>query len=138
MYNSDMPTCAELPSTQQLVRSTLIALVSAIVILVAVILPAEYAIDPTGAGKVLGLTDMGEIKQQLAQEAAADNAAKQPAVQGVADAMNSANPAAPKASAPTREDTVLLALKPGKLRKSSLRWKKAKQPALSGNLKGAL
>jgi hypothetical protein len=31
-------------------------------------MPAEYAIDPTGIGKVLGLTKMGEIKQSLAEE----------------------------------------------------------------------
>ena len=35
-------------------------------------LPAEYGIDPTGAGQVLGLTEMGEIKQELADEAEAD------------------------------------------------------------------
>lgn len=74
MYNSDMPTRAELPTTKQLIRSTLIALSTAIVLLVTVILPAEYAIDPTGVGKVLGLTEMGEIKAQLEQEAAEDEA----------------------------------------------------------------
>lgn len=77
MYNSDMPSRAELPSTGQLIRSTLMAFVAAIVILLTVVLPAEYAIDPTGVGGWLGLTDMGEIKQQLAEEAAAD-AASQP------------------------------------------------------------
>ena len=35
-------------------------------------MPSEYAIDPTGAGRLLGLTQMGEIKQQLAEEAAAE------------------------------------------------------------------
>ena len=71
MYNTDMPTRAELPSTGQLVRSTLIALATAMVLLVTVILPSEYAIDPTGIGRLLGLTEMGEIKQQLADEAEA-------------------------------------------------------------------
>ena len=33
-------------------------------------LTAEYGTDPTGVGNVLGLTEMGEIKQQLAREAA--------------------------------------------------------------------
>lgn len=74
MYNTDMPTRAELPSTEKLVRSTLLAAVAASVLLVTVVLPAEYAIDPTGAGRLLGLTDMGEIKQQLAEEAALDRA----------------------------------------------------------------
>ncbi|GAM66049.1 hypothetical protein JCM19232_1567 [Vibrio ishigakensis] len=77
MYNSDMPTRAQLPSNGQLIRSTLIALVSAALILVTVILPAEYAIDPTGVGRALGLTEMGEIKAQLEQEAKEDEARAQ-------------------------------------------------------------
>lgn len=72
MYNSDIPTRAELPSTRQLIKSTIIAIISAIVILVTIVLPSEYAIDPTGVGKVLNLTEMGEIKQQLHAEAEAD------------------------------------------------------------------
>lgn len=72
MYNSDLPTRAELPTSRQLVRSTLIAAGVAAALLVAVVLPAEYNIDPTGAGRLLGLTQMGEIKVQLHQEAEAD------------------------------------------------------------------
>ena len=72
MYNSEKPNKEDLPSTRQLVRSTLIALASAIVILFTVILPSEYGIDPTRIGAVLGLTEMGEIKRQLADEAEAD------------------------------------------------------------------
>lgn len=74
MYNTDMPNRAELPTTKQLVRSTFIALGTAFILLITVVLPAEYAIDPTGVGRVLGLTEMGEIKAQLAQEAEADQA----------------------------------------------------------------
>ena len=74
MYNTDMPTRAELPSTRKLVRSTVIAAVSATAILVTVVLPAEYGIDPTGVGSALNLTEMGEIKTQLAAEAEADAA----------------------------------------------------------------
>ena len=75
MYNSDTPLRAELPSSKQLVRSTILAAVSALVLLVAVVLPAEYGIDPSGIGRVLRMTEMGNIKQQLAAEAAADAAA---------------------------------------------------------------
>lgn len=63
-----MPNRAELPSKRKLVRSTLIAAASAAVILVTVVLPAEYGVDPTRIGGVLGLTEMGQIKQQLALE----------------------------------------------------------------------
>lgn len=69
MYNSDIPNRAELPSTKQLLRSMLIAIISAVAILVTIVLPAEYNIDPTGIGRTLGLAEMGEIKQQLADEA---------------------------------------------------------------------
>ena len=72
MFNSKAPTLNELPSSQQLLRSTVIALIAAIVLLVTVVMPSEYAIDPTGVGRMLGLTQMGEIKQQLAEEAAAE------------------------------------------------------------------
>ena len=74
MYNTDAPVRAELPSSQQLARSTLIAVVAAAAILLTVVLPAEYGIDPTRVGRVLGLTEMGEIKRRLAAEAAADTA----------------------------------------------------------------
>ena len=74
MYNSDTPSQAELPSSNQLIKSTILAAIAAIVILFTVVLPAEYGIDPTGVGKLLRLTEMGQVKQQLAEEAAADAA----------------------------------------------------------------
>lgn len=77
MYNTDIPTRAELPSSKQLLRSTATAFVAAAGILVTVVLPAEYGIDPTGIGRPLGLTEMGEIKRQLAAEAEADRAGSQ-------------------------------------------------------------
>jgi hypothetical protein len=58
-----------------LIRSTLIAGGMAAAMLGVVYLPAEYGIDPTGFGAVLGLTEMGQIKQQLYAEAEADEAA---------------------------------------------------------------
>jgi hypothetical protein len=45
-----------------------------VAVLTVVYLPAEYGIDPTGFGAVLGLTEMGQIKQQLYAEAEADEA----------------------------------------------------------------
>ena len=63
MYNAEIPKDIELPSSSKLIKSTAIAAVSAVVVLVTCVMPAEYAIDPTGIGKVLGLTKMGEIKQ---------------------------------------------------------------------------
>ena len=65
----------ELPSTRRLLRSTAIAALVAAAILVTIVLPAEYGIDPTGVGKVLGLKEMGDIKMALAMEELDDHAA---------------------------------------------------------------
>jgi hypothetical protein len=98
MYNSDLPTRAELPTSAQLVRSTLIAAGVAAVLLVTVVLPAEYGIDPTGTGQLLGLTHMGEIKTQLHQEAEADR---------LRDQATQATPASP---APERRSSLIGAM----------------------------
>ncbi len=72
MYNTDLPRRVDLPSSGRLLWSTFVAFAVAMLLLVTIILPSEYAIDPTGIGRMLGLTQMGEIKTQLAEEAAAD------------------------------------------------------------------
>ena len=74
MSNPQLPPITP-SSPRQMLRSVLIALAVALLLLVTVVLPAEYGIDPTGVGRVLGLTRMGEIKVRLAKEAAADAAA---------------------------------------------------------------
>jgi len=74
MHNAPKPKLEDLPTKAQLRRSTLIAGIGAVFIGICVYLPAEYGSDPTGVGSILGLTEMGEIKQQLAAEAAADEA----------------------------------------------------------------
>ncbi|HHC6462251.1 TPA: transmembrane anchor protein [Vibrio parahaemolyticus] len=129
MYNTDMPNRAELPTTKQLVRSTFIALATAIVLLITVILPAEYAIDPTGMGRALGLTKMGEIKAQLAQEAEEDQANSsvvadtktvqnapvkaEPEVAPQQLEVASTKPDDPVAVEPVWKDKMLISLKPG-------------------------
>jgi hypothetical protein len=45
----------DLPSSRQLLRATLVAIAAASVILVAIVLPAEYGIDPLGTGRATGL-----------------------------------------------------------------------------------
>ena len=73
MYNAEKPKLDELPSSTQLIRSTIIAIVAAILILVTIVLPSEYGIDPTGIGRATGLAEMGQIKQELSKEAKQDH-----------------------------------------------------------------
>lgn len=114
MYNTELPNRSELPSSKQLLISTVIAIAIAAVLLVTVVLPSEYGVDPTRFGRVLGLTQMGEIKMKLAEEAKADReaTAAQPAAvpaKTVAPASNAASTTT--AAAKTEEMTVTL--KPG-------------------------
>lgn len=82
------PHLQSVPATPGgLIRSTLLAAGAAGAILVLFWLPAEYGIDPTGVGVLTGLTEMGEIKQQLAAEAEAD------ALAAAATALEPATPA---------------------------------------------
>ncbi|MCR8915271.1 hypothetical protein FDP08_19015 [Marinobacter panjinensis] len=130
MYNTDVPSRNELPSAAKLVRSTIIAAIVALVLLVTVVMPAEYALDPTGTGRLLGLTEMGEIKEQLAEEAAADEAAQMAPVQSsgeepaskpaepVSEAIVTAEaeaeePAPTPAAEPEWDDEVRVVLTPG-------------------------
>ena len=46
------------PSSKRLLVSTLAAVAVAIILLVTAILPAQYGIDPTGAGRLMGLTSL--------------------------------------------------------------------------------
>ena len=72
MHNAPKPNLEDLPTKAQLRRSSIVAGIGAVAIGVMVYMPAELGKDPTGVGTLLGLTEMGEIKQQLAAEAAAD------------------------------------------------------------------
>lgn len=107
MYNANKPDASELPSSKQLLKSTGIAAVIAAAILTFTVLPAEYGVDPTGVGSLLGLTEMGRIKMQLAEEAAADAAAdaaippQEEATAAPSLAPPAAEPAAPVAEAPS-------------------------------------
>ena len=50
MFNANRPARSELPTTGKLLKSTGIAAAVAGVILVTVVLPAEYGVDPTRVG----------------------------------------------------------------------------------------
>lgn len=115
----DMPSAPqnELPSSAQLLRSTLIAAAVALVLLVTVVLPAEYGVDPTRIGRMLGLTQMGEIKVSLEKEAAAADsaeAAARLAGEGPVEALVPVASEAPEpaASLPAKSEVTELVLRP--------------------------
>jgi hypothetical protein len=110
-----LSTPPEPPSARKLLRSTAIAVAIATVILVTIVLPAEYGVDPTGIGRLLGLKEMGEIKMRLRNEeaghAAEDSSANTPAASAptTPPPVAAAAPAAPAA----KSDTVQVLLLPG-------------------------
>jgi hypothetical protein len=55
---SSSPYESQPPSARRLLASVAIAIAGAALVLVLIVLPAEYGIDPTGAGQALGLTKM--------------------------------------------------------------------------------
>ena len=62
------------PSSRQLARATLLAIAVATFVLVTIVLPAEYGLDPTGAGRALGLfrpqVDTASVSAALPESAA--------------------------------------------------------------------
>lgn len=136
MYNANMPHKSELPSKAKLVKSTILAAVSAGVLLVTVVMPAEYGIDPTGAGRFMGLKKMGEIKVSLAREAAAqqaavpaagDQTAALPAGMPVPDITAEVKPTPVAAAAKIRTDEMQVTLAPNEGTEIKVELAKGKQ-----------
>ena len=93
-------TAADVPSSRTLLRSTLIAAGVALVLLVTVVMPAEYGVDPTGIGRLLGLKEMGEVKVALAREAATADSVEAAARRTGAEAASNSPAVAPAATPP--------------------------------------
>ncbi len=154
MYNSETMLRAELPSSRKLMRSTILAALSAAVILVTVVQPAEYGIDPTGVGRVLGLTEMGQIKTRLAAEAAAEATGQKPAAEPSIAGITVSNPvpasptrqaATPKATPvaaaaqPTSwRDEMRFTLKPGEGMEVKMRMKEGERTVFAWNVEGGM
>jgi hypothetical protein len=118
---ASMPT-PEPPSAGRLLRSTLIALGVAGLILVTIVLPAEYGVDPTGVGRLLGLKEMGQIKMRIAREEAGhteDEAAAAPSGVSTAVSPAGATTAATVASA-TKSDVTEVVIPPTQAREIKL------------------
>ncbi|MFO7984181.1 MAG: hypothetical protein R6V08_12100 [Desulfuromonadales bacterium] len=128
MYNNHRPSHADLPSAARLIKSTVVAIALAAVVLVTAVLPAEYGIDPTGVGNVLGLTKMGEIKASLAEEVAAESASEQEmkpeAGKVVEPVAKPEKPAVTQSEKPVKSDSITVSLKPNQGREVKVRMAK--------------
>lgn len=58
------------PSLKSLIIATAFAILLAIIILISAVLPAEYGIDPTGVGKMMGLTVLSAQTKATSQSLA--------------------------------------------------------------------
>ena len=103
MTNFEPPNPSELPTIGQLNRATGLAVLIAGAILMTTVLPAEYGIDPTGIGQVLGLKEIGDMKEAAASEQA-------PAA---TTAMNAPVATATTSSPGVQTGKVTLTLQPG-------------------------
>ncbi|WP_410498676.1 transmembrane anchor protein [Chitinibacter sp. S2-10] len=133
-----------MPSAQKLFRSTLLALSTAAILLITVVLPAEYGIDPTGVGNALGLKKMGEIKQALAAEAAQD-AAKDAVAAGNSPLQSTAQAATAEQAKPVtetnriaRNDQTVITLKPGEATEIKMEMQKGAKVNYSWRSEGGL
>ena len=137
MYNTDLPSRAELPSSRQLIRSTLLAAVAASTLLTTTVLPAEYGIDPTGIGSLLGLKKMGEIKTSLANEAAQQT---QNVPAPVSSGSQASKTTAAAKSAGTelarKVDEISVTLKPGQSAEVKLEMRKGAKAAYRWAVRG--
>ncbi|MCM2342254.1 transmembrane anchor protein [Rhodoferax sp.] len=142
MYNSETTLRAELPSSRKLMRSTILAALSAAVILVTVVQPAEYGIDPTGVGRLLRLTEMGQIKTRLAAEAAADATGQKPvpdaSISGTAVSNSQPAPVAAAAQPTSWRDEMRLTLKPGEGMEVKLRMKEGEKTVFAWAVEGGI
>lgn len=118
---SHLPADFQPPTLRALWTASAAAMAGAILLLVFVILPAEYGIDPTGLGEIVGLRRMGEIKMQLEAEAERDHGDEQPSeerVQSQPDSSVLRDTAAvvagdtPASSVSMRADSLTLSLEP--------------------------
>lgn len=94
-----------LPTLRQLLKATGIAVFVAAAILITTVLPAEFGIDPTGAGKAMGLTALSATNAEAAK-LPNSTATAAPVVQTPAEIVA-------KSDVPLRSDDMSLTLQPG-------------------------
>lgn len=104
---------------KELLHGVIIAAAIAAVVLVTAVLPAEYGIDPTGTGKLLGLTDLHQPQENAVQAASTDGFANTEAIATslstvAAKGEERALTITARQNAAYRSDTMEVTLPPGK------------------------
>ena len=74
------PAQPQMPSAKGLLTRLLLAAVIGAVIVMAVVLPAEYNMDPTGFGRITGLAEMSAPPGKDANKAPSAEAVQEPAI----------------------------------------------------------
>jgi hypothetical protein len=62
MTGASNPPVLETASPRRIIVAVVVSLVTAAAVLVVAVLPAEYGIDPIGAGRLLGLTALSDVR----------------------------------------------------------------------------
>lgn len=114
------------PTKGRLFRATALALLAAGALLITIVLPAEYGIDPTGVGRMLGLDALSSTAAETkpapieakvrepGQGRNADAASNAAAAFGVSEKQSFATEAASPATGAIRQDEMTVELLPGK------------------------
>jgi hypothetical protein len=96
-------SCEGLPSNKSLIKASVIAFFVGCILLVTIVLPAEYGIDPTGIGSKVGLTQMSKASETKSADTTMQ-------FEGVE--LTSTIEPVWKSSIPFRSDTMTLTLLP--------------------------
>ena len=95
-----------LPTVSQLIKATGLALVVAGLILITTVLPAEHGIDPTGIGKLLGLTALSNQKDVVTKSKGSSEVSAAVTTPVVSSAGSTSSKQGPLYRADTRQITL--------------------------------
>ena len=116
MSNPVSPFEASPPTGKGILASVGIAIVSAAIVLIAIVLPAEYGIDPTGMGGALGLTALNAPAKTvtIAEVVGGNETYKEVAIPDFGEPVPLPNPAVfQEKSMPPKSEVRTITLKPG-------------------------
>ena len=135
------PFEANPPSIKKILTSVVAALAAAAAVLVAVILPAEYNVDPTGIGSALGLTALNAPAKtvQFTDVVGGNEKYREVAIPDVGEPAPLPNPAVfQKQSGNARTDVKRITLQPGEQTEIKTLLKAAQVVTFSWQTEGGL